>query len=158
MKITFANFAGDLLQKLGEDPHVVLTALGADKRIGNKYLNYGFGYGGPCFPRDINALLSLCRKFDHPESLPISIIEYNDFHRDEYANHLASISLDSVVDLDSISYKPGIDLFDYSEQLTTALLLVERGYRIKIKSPTQGQKDYLTRYYPQYLDSFSFNL
>ena len=50
-------------------------------------------------------------KFDHPESLPISITEYNDFHRDEYANHLASISLDSVVDLDSISHKPGIDLF-----------------------------------------------
>ena len=158
IKITFANFAGDLLKKLGEDPDVVLRALGADKRIGNKYLNYGFGYGGPCFPRDINALLALCRKFDHPESLPVSIIEYNDFHRDEFANYLASISADNVVDLDSISYKPGIDLFDYSEQLATALLLIERGYSIKIKSSTKGQKDYISRYYPQHLHSFSFNL
>ena len=34
------------------EPEKILAAIGADSRIGSKYLNYGFGFGGPCFPRD----------------------------------------------------------------------------------------------------------
>lgn len=157
LKITFANFAGDLLQKLGEDPDIVLSALGADKRIGDKYLRYGFGYGGPCFPRDINALLALCHKHNHSATLPKSIIDYNNLHREIYADYLASCAKNNTIRLDSISYKPGIDLFDYSEQLSTALILIDRGYCISISTQTQGQIDYISEYYSRYSESFTFH-
>jgi UDPglucose 6-dehydrogenase len=57
MKISFANMLAEFCEKLpGGDVDVVSDALGMDKRIGRKYLTGGFGFGGPCFPRDNVAL------------------------------------------------------------------------------------------------------
>jgi len=47
-KIAYANMVGDIVKKSGGDPNVVLQAIGSDSRIGNKYLKYGYGFGGPC--------------------------------------------------------------------------------------------------------------
>ena len=47
---------GDIVQKSGGNPHAVLEAIGSDSRVGLRYLGYGYGYGGPCFPRDNRAL------------------------------------------------------------------------------------------------------
>ena len=57
-KISYANMIGDIVTKSGGNPDTVLSAIGDDTRIGNKYLKYGYGYGGPCFPRD-NRVLAL---------------------------------------------------------------------------------------------------
>lgn len=60
MKITYANTIGAICEKLpGGDCDAVLKAVGADSRVGQKYLRTGLGYGGPCFPRDNQALASL---------------------------------------------------------------------------------------------------
>jgi UDPglucose 6-dehydrogenase len=57
MKITFANLVGRAAEALGSpNPGRVLEAIGSDSRIGNKYLRPGLGFGGPCFPRDNQAL------------------------------------------------------------------------------------------------------
>lgn len=45
-----------MLRSKGCDPDVALSAIGSDNRIGNKCLRYGYGFGGPCFPRDNRAL------------------------------------------------------------------------------------------------------
>ena len=58
-KISFANMIGDIAERYNCDPHVVLRAIGTDSRIGAKYLMPGFGFGGPCFPRD-NKALAVC--------------------------------------------------------------------------------------------------
>lgn len=56
-KISFANMVGDIADAtLGADKHQILRAVGADSRIGGKYLMPGYGFGGPCFPRDNRAL------------------------------------------------------------------------------------------------------
>ena len=56
-KITFANMLAELCAAIpGGDIDVVSDALGADSRIGRKYLTGGLGFGGPCFPRDNVAL------------------------------------------------------------------------------------------------------
>ena len=54
-KIAFANMIGDLAIKVGAEPEKILAAIGSDSRIGNKYFKYGYGFGGPCFPRDNKA-------------------------------------------------------------------------------------------------------
>src|SRR4051812_25534760 len=61
MKISFANTLADLCERIpGGDVDVVTDAIGADTRIGRKYLTGGLGFGGPCFPRDNVALGFLC--------------------------------------------------------------------------------------------------
>src|SRR3546814_799235 len=62
-KISYANMIADMCDHLpGADAHVVTRAVGADSRIGRKYLKPAIGYGGPCFPRDNKAFAALGRK------------------------------------------------------------------------------------------------
>ena len=70
MKIAFANAIGDLASSVGAQPERVLAAIGADSRIGNKFFKYGFGYGGPCFARDNQALDLFAKQhnFDFPQA------------------------------------------------------------------------------------------
>jgi UDP-glucose 6-dehydrogenase len=53
----FRNMIGDIANNTpGANSTEILKAIGGDSRIGDKYLNYGYGFGGPCFPRDNRAL------------------------------------------------------------------------------------------------------
>lgn len=62
MKISFANTIAELCEGMpGGDADVISQVLGHDSRIGRKYLGGGLGYGGPCFPRDNRAFVSLAR-------------------------------------------------------------------------------------------------
>jgi len=62
-KISYANMIADMCDHLpGADADVVTRAVGADSRIGRKYLKPAIGYGGPCFPRDNKAFAALGRK------------------------------------------------------------------------------------------------
>jgi UDPglucose 6-dehydrogenase len=69
MKISFINEIADLCEAVGADVHEVATAVGADGRIGNKFLHPGPGYGGSCFPKDVAALIRTAREARQPVSL-----------------------------------------------------------------------------------------
>lgn len=56
MRISFANMMADMCTKVGADIDDVMTGMGKDKRIGDKFLQAGIGYGGSCFPKDVAAL------------------------------------------------------------------------------------------------------
>ncbi len=62
-KISFINEIANLCEKTGADIDHVRTGLSTDVRIGNKFLFPGIGYGGSCFPKDINALISVAENF-----------------------------------------------------------------------------------------------
>ena len=58
-KISFANMVGDICDRTpGADKRETLRAVGTDARVGRAYLRPGYGFGGPCFPRDNRALFS----------------------------------------------------------------------------------------------------
>src|SRR5690606_20436380 len=67
-KIAFANMIGDIASKTNENSKTItnsediLNAIGSDSRIGQKCLKYGYGFGGPCFPRDNRALGKYAKK------------------------------------------------------------------------------------------------
>jgi UDPglucose 6-dehydrogenase len=59
MKISFINEMADLCEHVGADVQEVAGAIGRDRRIGDKFLHPGPGYGGSCFPKDVSALLRI---------------------------------------------------------------------------------------------------
>src|SRR5262249_5238697 len=63
------NEIADLCEAVGADVQEVATAIGADGRIGNKFLHPGRGYGGSCFPKDVAALIRTAREARSPLSL-----------------------------------------------------------------------------------------
>jgi UDPglucose 6-dehydrogenase len=81
-KIAFANSIGDFTIQHGGNHDNVLSAIGADERIGPNFLRYGFGYGGPCLPRDNRAMAISAKQVDL--NLPISDAtdQANKLHRD----------------------------------------------------------------------------
>ena len=59
LKISYANVIADLCEKLGADVKEVTHAMGLDPRIGGQFLNAGLGFGGFCFPKDVQAFIHL---------------------------------------------------------------------------------------------------
>jgi UDPglucose 6-dehydrogenase len=66
MKITFINEIADLAEVAGANVQDVARGIGADNRIGSKFLNAGPGYGGSCFPKDTEALVRTAQEFGRP--------------------------------------------------------------------------------------------
>jgi len=56
MRISFANMMADMCTKVGADIDDVMNGVGRDRRIGDKFLQAGIGYGGSCFPKDVASL------------------------------------------------------------------------------------------------------
>lgn len=69
MKIEFINEISDLCGEIGGDISEVSHGIGLDKRIGDKFLNPGPGFGGSCFPKDIEAIINVAR--DYNVKLPL---------------------------------------------------------------------------------------
>ena len=63
-KITYANMVGEVMALSGRECEIdkVLSAIGADSRVGSKYLKFGYGYGGPCLPRDNRSFAAHAKK------------------------------------------------------------------------------------------------
>lgn len=89
-KISFANMISDLCDEAGANKDTVLNAIGADSRIGQKYFHPGLSFGGPCFPRDTRALKQLMDQHNIPSNILQATTEYNQYHNEKYAHHLAT--------------------------------------------------------------------
>ena len=89
-KISFANMISDLCDEAGANKQTVLSAIGADSRIGRKYFQPGLSFGGPCFPRDTRALKQLMDQHDVPSAILQATTEYNNHHNELYAYHLTT--------------------------------------------------------------------
>ena len=132
-KIAFANMVGDIAISSGSRPEVVLNAIGSDTRIGNKYLRYGFGYGGPCFPRDNRALAIYASDLGLPAKISEASDESNRLHLDEQIkNFVIENSKKDPVVFDCVTYKPESTMLVESQELLFAVRLVQIGYDVTI--------------------------
>lgn len=131
-KISFANMIGEICHNTGISSEVetVLSAIGDDSRIGNKYLKYGFGFGGPCLPRDNRALGVHAEKVGLEVNLPLEVDKFNIEHHKYLVNKLVTENpnRDTNFIFESVTYKKGIDIITESQQLNLLLSLLDEGY------------------------------
>lgn len=135
IKISFANMIGDVLLASGQKNQIskVLEAIGTDSRIGNKYLKWGFGYGGPCLPRDNRALGHFFKNRELEFPLGIAADTSNEIHSSFLSERL---QIENVNDkpylFKSISYKYGTTEMTESQQLKLCIGLLESGRHVII--------------------------
>lgn len=133
-KIAFANAIGDLAVAAGAEPDKILNAIGSDSRIGKKYLNYGFGFGGPCFPRDNRALELFADNTGVELYLSRATEQANAQHLDFMFLHWMRQHPNGLeIVFDSVTYKPGISMLEESQQLALAVKLAQAGKRVKVR-------------------------
>ena len=133
-KISYANMVGDIANRLGCDANKVLGAIGTDSRIGNKYLKPGFGFGGPCFPRDNRALAKCGSEVGIDAVISKATDEMNEKHLQYQVKDFIRNNPDrtKTIEIDFVTYKKESTLLEESQQLKFALALKELGYNINI--------------------------
>lgn len=132
-KISFANSVGDLAKAAGADEEKILRAVGADSRIGEKYLNYGYGFGGPCFPRDNRALNLFARNTGFNLLIGEATDNVNKQHLQfQFQQILKTYSQNEPIFFDEVAYKKGTVILEESQQLELAKRLAEVGREVVI--------------------------
>ncbi|HRE51693.1 MAG TPA: UDP-glucose/GDP-mannose dehydrogenase family protein [Flavitalea sp.] len=77
-KISFMNEIAQLCEKMGADVDMVRRGIGGDERIGRRFLFPGIGYGGSCFPKDVQALVRSSKEVGYDFNILESVIKVND--------------------------------------------------------------------------------
>tara|TARA_Y100000310_G_scaffold296775_1_gene329305 strand:+ start:2735 stop:3838 length:1104 start_codon:yes stop_codon:yes gene_type:complete len=146
-KIAFANMVGDIARFNECRPEVILKAIGSDTRIGNKYLGYGYGYGGPCFPRDNRALAIFANDIGVDALISRAADDSNAQHL-EYQVELfkQENSIDNPVEFDFVTYKPESTILEESQQLLFARKLAEEGYTVILNERESVINEIKTQY------------
>jgi UDP-glucose 6-dehydrogenase len=134
-KISYANMVGQVMALSGMEDEIptVLGAIGDDSRVGRKYLNFGFGFGGPCLPRDNRAFSAYAKQL----GLDYNLGETTDNFNNEHANFLKEYFVYRNVDnlpfyFDYVSYKKGTDILTESQQHRLCIDLLDDGYEVYI--------------------------
>ena len=142
-KITYANQVGQVMIRDGMEDEVktVLKAIGGDSRIGTKYLNYGYGFGGPCFPRDNRAFAAYASKAGVETPLGATTDKFNDEHTKflyEYYVNKNEKNLPYVFHY--LTYKQGVDILTESRPHDLATSLLDSGYDVYCLDSTVKDK------------------
>jgi len=136
-KISYANMLADICDRLpGADVDVVTKALGADTRIGVKYLKGAMGYGGPCFPRDNVAFSALARKIGARADVAEATDKINNYQVDRLTGLVAKFAKAGTrIAILGLSYKPQTPVVEESHSVKLATRLADMGYVVAVHDP-----------------------
>jgi UDPglucose 6-dehydrogenase len=136
-KISYANMLADICDRLpGADVDVVTKALGADTRIGQKYLKGAMGYGGPCFPRDNVAFAALARKLGARADVAEATDRINNYQVDRLSGLVSKFAKAGTrIALLGLSYKPQTPVVEESHSVKLAARLADAGYIVTVHDP-----------------------
>lgn len=141
MRVSFMNELSRLCHATGADVHAVRLGLGSDTRIGKRFLYAGPGYGGSCFPKDVQALLHLGRS----HGVPMRMAEATHVANEEQSLFLAKLVEEAVEGLAGkkiafwgLAFKPETDDVRESPALKLATLLLAKGAHVYGSDPEGG--------------------
>jgi UDPglucose 6-dehydrogenase len=135
-KISFINEVADICEVLGADVKEVAAGMGYDKRIGPMFLDAGLGWGGSCFPKDVEALAYMAKEKGLDPRILNTVMDVNYDRRKEAVEHIEELTggvKGKTVGLLGLAFKPNTDdmrdapSIDIAQDLTAAGAKV-RGY------------------------------
>ena len=136
-KISYANMLADICDRIpGADVDAVTKALGADTRIGAKYLKGAMGYGGPCFPRDNVAFAAFARKIGARADVAEATDRINNYQIDRLAGLVGKFAKTGTrIAILGLSYKPQTPVVEESHSVKLAAKLADAGYVVVVHDP-----------------------
>jgi len=138
-KISFINEMADLCEKVGADVQHVSKCIGLDKRIGNKFLHAGPGFGGSCFPKDTRALVHSADTYGVPMRIVRSVVDVNESRKLAMADRIITACGGSVkgkrVAVLGLTFKPNTDDMRESPSLDIIPALQKHGADIHAYDP-----------------------
>jgi UDPglucose 6-dehydrogenase len=136
-KINFINEMADLCEETGGNIKELSNAIGLDSRIGNKFLNPGPGFGGSCFPKDINALANIAKENGTELPLILSVINSNEKRIEKMANKVEKILAKNNQNLQNqkiaffgLAFKANTDDIRYSPAIKIIKKLLDKNCQI----------------------------
>lgn len=140
MKVTFINEIANLCEQCGADVNDVALAMGLDKRIGDKFLQAGPGYGGSCFPKDTSALAYFAQEFGVSMPLVEETIRSNTKRRlkmvDKIINACGGDVKDQTIAVLGVTFKANTDDMRESPSIEIIQLLQKAGAKIRVYDPS----------------------
>lgn len=137
-KISFINEIATLCEKVGADISEVAKGIGLDSRIGNKFLNPGPGYGGSCFPKDVDGLISIA--LDNGVNLRIleAVTDANKSHQliaiQKIKKHIPNL-FGKTIAVWGLAFKAGTDDIRESSSIKLIEKLIQEGAKIQCYDP-----------------------
>ena len=138
-RISFMNELANLAEKLGADIELVRKGIGSDTRIGFHFLYSGIGYGGSCFPKDVQALIRTAEEAGQRLSILQAVEDVNDLQKrvlsQKIVQRLGENLAGKIIALWGLAFKPNTD--DMREAPSRVLIadLLARGARIQAYDP-----------------------
>ena len=138
-RISFMNDIANLCELIGADVNMVRKGIGADSRIGNKFLYPGCGYGGSCFPKDVKALIKTAEKNGYSMQVLKAVEEVNQTQKEilfkKLSNHYKGDLEGKNIALWGLAFKPETDDMREATALVIINLLLKAGCKIRVYDP-----------------------
>jgi UDPglucose 6-dehydrogenase len=137
-KISFINAIANICEAAGADVSQVMKGMGLDSRIGMQFLQAGLGYGGSCFPKDVDSLIHTAARLGYDFKLLRSVVEINK----ERAAHLVEMMRKAIGPLEDktiavlgLAFKPNTDDMREAKSLEVVRALHAAGAQIRAYDP-----------------------
>ncbi|GHV55644.1 UDP-glucose 6-dehydrogenase [Bacteroidia bacterium] len=137
-RISFMNDIANLCSLVGADVNMVRSGMGADSRIGSKFLYAGCGYGGSCFPKDVKALIKTAAKQGYNMQVLQAVEAVNEKQKTILFDKLLKILRDlqgKTIAIWGLAFKPDTDDMREAPSLVLIHLLLEAGCAVKVYDP-----------------------
>jgi UDPglucose 6-dehydrogenase len=142
-KISFINEIANVCEETGADVIEVARGMGLDDRIGQKFLQAGIGFGGSCFPKDVNALKQLAGNSGYHFQLLNAVIEVNELQKrrviSKLQKHLGSL-VGRTICLLGLAFKPNTDDMREASSLVLSARLQADGAKVRVYDPVSEQE------------------
>ena len=137
-KISFMNEIASLCEKTGADVEMVRVGISTDTRIGNKFLFPGIGFGGSCFPKDVNALIKIAEDYGTEFSILKAVNKINQAQRENFINRVIKYFgnlQDKTIAVWGLAFKPKTNDMREAPAITIIEALLKYGAKIKAYDP-----------------------
>ena len=143
-KISFMNDIANLCELVGANVNEVRKGIGTDPRIGNRFIYPGIGYGGSCFPKDVKALASTGKSFNHRLRILEAVEEVNEDQKmvlfNKINKHFAGNLAGKTFAIWGLSFKPNTDDMREAPSLVLIEALIAAGAKVQAYDPVAMQE------------------